>query len=389
MGIRFLTAGESHGPCITSIIDGIPRGLEISAGQINEELKRRQEGYGRGGRMRIEKDQVSILSGVRNGCTTGAPITLHIENKDYKNWKEVMSVENTAQAELVTRPRPGHADLPGMLKFGLSDARDVMERASARETASRVAIGAIAKILIGKIGIRVMGRVLQIGNTSAEISSDDISSFEKARKSPVFCPSEAASDSMVSEIDRAREEGDTLGGIFEVGAFGVIPGLGSYSQWDLRLDARLTFALMSIPAVKGVEIGSGFGLASLKGSEAHDEIYPGRKGIIRKTNRAGGIEGGITNGETIILRAAMKPIPTLRKPLMTVDTEKMERALAHKERADICAVPSACIIGEAVVALTLADAALEKFGGDSIDEFMRNYEGYLKQIGKFWRRSKH
>ncbi|MDD5747625.1 MAG: chorismate synthase [Actinomycetota bacterium] len=387
MRLRFLSAGESHGQRICVIVEGLPAGLAVNPDEINRELSRRQGGYGRGGRMEIEKDRALIVSGVRYGVTTGAPVSVEIENLDYKNWADVMAVEEPREkAKPVTRPRPGHVDLAGMLKTASMDARDVMERASARETASRVAAGSIAKLLLSEIGVRVMGMVVQIGSVKVSGGEAELHSFERAFSDPLLCCDPAVSKNMMEEIDSAREDGDTLGGVFEVAAFGVVPGLGSHTQWDRRLDGKLACALMSIPGIKGVEIGGGFSLSASKGSSVHDEIILREDECIgRRTNRAGGIEAGITNGETILVRAAMKPIPTLQKPLKTVDLATMKEASASVERSDICAVPSACVIGEAVVALTLADAALEKFGGDSLKEFKRNYEGYVEQISRFWK----
>ncbi|MEW6423419.1 MAG: chorismate synthase [Bacillota bacterium] len=435
--MRYLTAGESHGPALTAIIEGLPAGLPLTADYVNEQLLRRQGGYGRGGRMKIETDRVRFLSGVRGGFTTGGPVALQIENKDWANWEEVMDPGAGARREekVVTRPRPGHADLAGALKYGHRDIRNVLERASARETAARVAVGAVARRLLEELDIEILGHVVQIGpvaaktpagllNASGELLPADspadgqqrkekVSVFqgscrqkngfaesegrfsllkkfrkytatvlprlrETAARSPVFCLGPAAGKAMVEQIDRAREKGDTLGGVFEVRVYGLPPGLGSYVHWDRRLDGCLARALMSIPAIKGVEIGLGFAGAGLPGSEAHDEIFfvPGF-GFYRRTNRAGGLEGGVTNGEPLILRAAMKPIPTLNRPLMSVDLVTREPVRAAVERSDVCAVPAACVIGEAVVAWELAVACRDKFGGDSLAEMRRAVQHYL------------
>ncbi|MBU4193595.1 MAG: chorismate synthase [Actinobacteria bacterium] len=387
--MRFLTGGESHGPALAVIIDGLPAGLAISGEDIDRDLARRQSGYGRGERMRIESDRARILSGVRLGFTTGAPITVLIENRDHENWSETMAVEapRGERPPPETEPRPGHGDLAGMLKTGSGDARDVLERASARETASRTAAGAVAKLLLGEVGITVASRVIRIGSVSAEPGeslSPDM--FDGVDQDPVRCADPEASRLMTAEIDRASEEGDSLGGVFEVAAFGVVPGLGSPAQYDLRLDGRLCGALASIPGIKGVEVGAGFSLAAMRGSSAHDEIFHGSSGLYRGTNRAGGLEAGMTNGEPLVLRAAMKPIPSLARPLATVNLDTLEPARAFKERADVCAVPAAAVVGEAVVALVLADAVTEKFGGDSMEELQHNLAGYLERISGLWER---
>jgi chorismate synthase len=339
--------------------------------------------------MEIEKDAVRILSGVRSGRTIGSPVSLCIENRDWENWNDVMAVDDTGglRPEPETKPRPGHGDLAGMLKFDTRDARDVLERASARETAARVAAGALGRRLLEEVGMTVVSRVVSIAGVSAEIDdSVNESSFEGVDEDPLRCADHKASGKMMEEIDRAARDGDSVGGTFEIAAFGAPPGLGSPAQFDRRLDARICSALASIPGVKGVEVGKGFGLAGVRGSEAHDEIYYERaRGVFRRTNRAGGLEAGMTNGEPVLLRAAMKPIPTLARPLATVDIERLEPAQAFKERADVCAVPAAAVVGEAVVALVLADAVLEKFGGDSMIELMRNHSGYLEQIKKLWK----
>ena len=389
MALRLITAGESHGPALVVVVEGLPAGLSVSEAHINGDLSRRQLGYGRGARMQIEKDTARIVSGVRFGCTMGSPVSLYIENRDWENWREIMAVEDAGEPrpEPETKPRPGHGDFAGMLKFGARDARDVLERASARETAARVAAGALARCLLGEVGVTVMSRVVSIGHT--QVSSDETtgkSSFDGVDENPLRCTDSASSKMMMEEIDRAARDGDTVGGTFEVASFGAPPGLGSPSQFDRRLDARLCGALASIPGVKGVEVGAGFAIAGVRGSEAHDEIhYEKSCGIFRRTNRAGGLEAGMTNGEPVLLRAAMKPIPTLSRPLATVDIGLLEPAKAFKERADVCAVPAAAVVGEAVVALVLADAVLEKFGGDSMAELLRNHSGYLEQIKELWK----
>jgi len=383
--LRFLTSGESHGKALVAILEGLPAGLVLDLEFLNKELARRQLGYGRGGRMKIEQDTVEILSGVRFGKTLGSPIALVIENRDWKNWRDKMAVEpGSGGFEPITRPRPGHADLAGLLKYGETDIRNILERSSARETAARVAIGAVAKTLLKMMEISIFSHVTRIGREEAKINRlPDMKDLEEIDKSPVRCLDSRASQKMVEEIDRATEEKDSLGGTFEVLVFGCPPGLGSYTSWETRLDGRLSRALMSIPAIKGVEIGEGFKLAVLRGSQAHDEIfYEAGKDFYRKTNRAGGIEAGITNGETLVLRAAMKPLPTLGRPLGTVDVITKQPAEAFRERADICAVPAAAVIGEAVIAIEVARAALEKFGGDSLGDFKTNYRNYRERIKK-------
>jgi len=414
--MRYLTAGESHGPALTAIIEGLPAGLPLRAKEINEQLKRRQGGYGRGGRMKIESDRVRFLGGVRGGFTLGSPVAVQIENKDWANWQAVLDPGEGARLDerVVTRPRPGHADLAGAFKYGHRDLRNVLERASARETAARVAVGAVARRFLAELGIAIIGHVVQIGpvaaapvdgllNASGELLASPASPAaeapencawqeayrryaravlprlqETADRSPVYCLDPAAEKAMVEAIDQAAEKGDTLGGVFEVRVYGLPPGLGSYVHWDRRLDGCLARALMSIPAIKGVEIGLGMAAAGLPGSAAHDEIFfaPGF-GFYRRTNRAGGLEGGVTNGEPLILRAAMKPIPTLARPLASVDLTDRRPVRAAVERSDTCAVPAACVIGEAVVAWELAAACREKFGGDTLAETRRALENYL------------
>jgi len=389
--LRFLTSGESHGKGLTGIIEGIPAGLALSSSYIDSHLKRRQAGYGRGGRMKIESDHAEILSGVRHGLTTGAPITLWIENRDWKNWQELMAVEPVnGEVKKVTRPRPGHADLPGALKYGHDDIRNVLERSSARETAMRVALGAVARRFLEEFNIQIGSYVLSIGRKG--LSSNDTKGFwsqgekllelsKRAELSEVRCPDEGATTEIKRLIDETGEEGNTLGGIFEVFAVGVPPGLGSMIQWDRRLNARLTMAISSIQAIKAVEIGAGILMAHSKGSQVMDEIfYAPEKGYFRKTNFSGGIEGGISNGMPIIIRAAMKPIPTLKKPLRSVDILTHESHEAVYERSDVCAVPSASVIAEAMVSLVIADAFLEKFGGDSLKEVKANYNSYISAL---------
>lgn len=380
---RFLTAGESHGRGLVTVVEGMPAGVPLRAEFINARLARRQGGYGRGGRMAIERDQVEILSGVRGGLSLGSPIALLLANRDWENWREIMAVGPEARKEReVTRPRPGHADLPGGLKYRQEDLRNILERASARETAARVAAGAVAAALLEALGVEIVTHVVRIG--PAEVKRHI--SFEEARgaeESPVYCADAEAEKAMVAAIQEAGERGDTLGGVFEVMVRGLPPGLGSHVHWDRRLDGRLAQALMSIPAIKGVEIGEGFALAAKPGSQAHDEIgYSREKGFFHYTNRAGGLEGGITNGETLIVRAAMKPIPTLRRPLRSVDWLTKEEVLAAVERSDVCAVPAAAVVGEAMVAWVLAGAFLEKFGGDHLEEIrtrLKQYWEYVRQ----------
>ena len=394
--MRYLTAGESHGRELTAIIEGMPAGLAVASGDIDRELARRQSGYGRGARMKIETDRAEITSGVRHGKTLGSPIALVVKNRDWENWTEIMSPEAAPAAadRAVTRPRPGHADLTGGLKYGHRDLRNVLERSSARETTMRVAAGSIARRLLDEFGIGVYSWVTEIGGVKGEIAGAPGALFRSAEGSQVRCPDSVASKAMMERIDRAKAAGDSLGGAFEVVLTGVPPGLGSFVHWDRKLDARLAFALMSIQAIKGAEVGMGFAVASAPGSEVHDEIFysrkgrsakfwPRRPGFSRKTNNAGGIEGGMTNGEPIVLRAAMKPIPTLYKPLRSVDIETKKPFKASVERSDTCAVPAAAVIAEAVVAFEVAVAFLEKFGGDSISEIERNYMGYLDSVTSY------
>jgi chorismate synthase len=395
--LRFLTAGESHGRGLMGIIEGVPSGLSLSLEDIDTELKKRQAGYGRGGRMKIESDHAKIISGVRWGKTIGSPISLLIENRDWKNWQEGMASEEKFEGSIppVTRPRPGHADLAGALKYGHKDIRNILERSSARETAMRVAVGAVSKKFLSEFGITIGSYVIQIGSVKISNFKFQISNlkeiFKKTEESSVRCPDEDASNKMVELIDTATKKGDTLGGVFEVFATGLPVGLGSHIQWDKRLDGRLSQALMGIQAVKGVEIGTGFEMAERFGSEVMDEIFyekdkgEGQEaiGFYRKTNHAGGIEGGMTNGMPIVIRAAMKPIPTLRKALRSVDIITKEPFEAAYERSDTCAVPAAAVIGEAMTAIVVADAFLEKFGGDSMEETKRNFEAYMEYLEKF------
>ncbi|MEP6742605.1 MAG: chorismate synthase [bacterium] len=384
---RFTTAGESHGRALVAIVEGMPAGMPVEVAAINQELERRQWGYGRGGRMKIEQDEVQILSGVRHGLTLGSPIALLIENKDWPNWTDVMSAEAREiapeKSRELKRPRPGHADLAGGQKFAARDLRNVLERASARETAARVACGALAKQFLGLFGAEIRSHVIQLGGIPEkplELSWDAIAAIPD--DAPLRCSDAEAQQRMIELIDQKRESGDTVGGIFEVVARGVIPGLGSHTAWDLKLDGRLAQALMSIPAVKAVAIGAGHEASALPGSEVHDEIAYNNetKEFIRETNRAGGLEGGVTNGEELRTRGHMKPLSTLRRPLRSVDIDTKQEESAAFERSDITAVPAAGVIGEAMVALTLAGAMREKFGGDSMGEMKRNYEGYREQL---------
>src|SRR5438270_6833329 len=383
--LRFLTAGESHGPQLTVIVEGLPAGLEISEDDLRRDLARRQGGHGRGGRQKIETDFARIVSGVRGGFTIGSPVTLVLENKDHVNWTAEMTASTDGFApKPVTRLRPGHADLAGALKYGHTDVRNVLERSSARETATRVAAGGVAKKLLGEFGITVMSFSQSIGPVDTGYDAVDPATLseEEIAASPVRCPDEAASRQMVGEIDAAAERGDTLGGTFRVLARGVPPGLGSYVHWDRKLDGRLAQAVLSINAVKGVEFGAGFEGAGRRGSEFHDEIDYQEGRFRHLTNRAGGLTGGVTNGEPIDLRVAIKPISTMKKPMSSIDLNTKEKTEAHYERSDVCVVPAAGVIGESVVALTLPDALLEKFGGDSMAELERNYRSYVESIAQ-------
>jgi len=388
---RFFTAGESHGQALIAWVSGLPAALPIDLEFVNRELRRRQVGYGRGGRQKIEKDRVEALAGIRHGNTIGAPIALRIENRDWPNWEKALPVEDADGAEdaqrPLTAPRPGHADLAGALKFNWHDARYVLERASARETAARVAAGALAKLLLGKFGIEIASHVVAVGKVRLERTA----SWEEVRavcanlESPLRCVDAATQERMKAEVDRALRAGDSVGGIFEVIAHGVLPGLGSHAQWDEKLDGRLARAVMSIQAVKALEIGSGVANATSYGSEVQDEIQydAAQKRFRRPTNRAGGLEGGITNGEDVIVRGYLKPISTLRRPMETADLATKQPVKAAYERSDICVVPAGGVAGEAMVAVVLAGALLEKFGGDTIEETERNYAGYLRQLNAF------
>jgi chorismate synthase len=380
---RFLTAGESHGESLVVVLEGIPAGLQVSSERINGELARRQKGAGRGKRMEIETDRVGILTGMRSGRTLGSPITLSIRNRDWENWKEVMAPEGgTAEGRAVTSPRPGHADLAGGIKYGHKDFRNVLERASARETATRVAAGAVAKMLLERFGVSIVSQVLFIGESRhSGVALTRPQQQGAIDASPVRTLDKEAEEEMLSCIDSAARKGETLGGVFEIRAFEVPVGLGSYAQWDRRLDADLARAIMSIPAIKGVQIGSGFTGASQPGSQVHDAIYHDRiKGFYRETNRAGGIEGGVSNGETVVISAAMKPIPTLMSPLPSVHFLTKGRTEAAVERSDVTAVPAAAVIGEAMTAVVLARHMCEKFGGDCMEEMERNYRGYMDYV---------
>src|SRR5262245_5343597 len=398
--LRYITAGESHGPCLTVVIDGIPAGFPIDVEKINHDLWRRQQGYVRGGRMLIEKDEVQIRAGMRWGQTMGSPVAMAIENKDWKNWTKKMSPfsEDRDESIAVTKPRPGHADLAGVFKYHQSDIRNILERASARETVSRTAVGSFAKQLLAPFGIKVLGYIRSVGGIEA--ANDGLSyeeTFLRAEQSPVRVADKEAEEKIMAHIDHCKKTGDTLGGIFELVALGLPPGLGSHTQWDAKLDGRLARALMSIQAMKGVEIGLGFEMARRRGSQVHDEIFfdPQKMiarentprivptGFYRGSNNSGGTEGGMSNGSPLVVRVAMKPISTLMSPLQSVDLRSKQTADASVERSDVCSAPAAAVVGEAVVAFELAIAFLEKFGGDSLPEIRRNYEGYLEQITSY------
>ena len=391
---RYLTAGESHGPQLTAIVEGIPSGLKITETEINIDLARRQGGHGRGGRMQIETDRARILSGVRWGESIGSPITLVVENSDWVNWEERMSplAAHRDQSISVTRARPGHADLPGAMKYDQRDVRNILERSSARETAVRVAVGAVAKAYLNRFGIAVTGCVVELGGIKAERPELGVKALQELiAASPVYTYDAEAEIEMIAAIDRAKAAGDTLGGVVQVRVTGVPVGLGSHVQWDRRLDARLAAAVMSIQAFKGVEVGAGFETARKPGSQVHDEIFfdaqrvarGEQSGFYRKTNSAGGLEGGISNGEEIVVSGAMKPIPTLYKPLQSVDIVTKEAFEATVERSDVCAVPAASVVAEAVVAIEVASAFMEKFGGDSVAETARNYSSYIEHLREF------
>jgi chorismate synthase len=380
-----LTAGESHGPQLTVIIEGLPAGLAISEDDLRKDLARRQGGHGRGGRQKIETDFARIASGVRGGFTIGSPVTLVLENKDHANWTAEMTASTEGFApKPVTRLRPGHADLAGALKYGHTDVRNVLERSSARETATRVAAGAVARKLLGTFGVEIFSFTQSIGRTDIGFEGVDVDTVTIAdiEASPVRCPDADASRRMVADIDEVAERGDTLGGTFRIVARGVPLGLGSYVHWDRKLDGRLAQAVLSINAIKGVEFGAGFEGAARPGSEFHDQIDYADGRFRHLTNRAGGLTGGVTNGEPIDLRVAIKPISTMKKPMQSIDLNTKEKVEAHYERSDVCVVPAAGVIGEAVVALTIADAFLEKFGGDSMSELERNYRSYMESIAR-------
>src|SRR5688500_14321862 len=385
--LRVVTAGESHGPGLTCIVEGLPAGLELDLAAIDRDMARRQLGHGRGGRMKIERDSAEITSGVRHGKTLGGPIAVRVANRDYANWEERMNpwpVE--AEVPEVHLPRPGHADLAGVQKFGFTDVRNVLERASARETAARVAGGALAKGFLAALGVQVFSNVTQIGSVRAPgVDGLVPADFADVDASPVRCLDAEASKAMVEEINVLRKRNESLGGVFEVRAFGLVPGLGSHVSWEERLDGRIGLAMLSIQAIKGCGIGDGFGLAGRPGSAAHDEIfYSDERGYFRETNRSGGIEGGMTNGEPVVVRCAMKPLPTLTKPLRSVDIATREPAEALRERTDSCTVPAAGVVGEAMLAIVLASACRDKFGGDHIDDARAAMDAYKRRIG--WHR---
>jgi chorismate synthase len=385
--LRYLNGGESHGKGLIAVLEGVPSGLPLTADDINQDLARRQKGYGRGGRMRIERDRVEFWSGVRKGKTLGTPITLHVANRDWENWKDIMAPEPgpPVTEKVVTCPRPGHADLVGAIKYNHRDIRNVLEKASARETAIRVAVGGVAKRLLAEFGIQVYSYTVEIGGVKASLEGlTTEQAFRQAEESEVRCPEANSSALMVERIREAKHKGDTLGGVFEVIVTNPPLGLGSYAQWDRRLTGRLAMALMSIQAMKGVEVGMGFESARKFGSEVHDEIfYEQKTGFVRGSNNAGGLEGGITNGQPIVLRTAMKPIATLYSPKKSVDIQTKEPLEATIERSDICTVPAAGVVGEAVVAYEIAAALVEKFGGDTLDEMQRNYDSYQAYVKQF------
>ena len=389
--LRWLTAGESHGPALVATLEGVPAGVEVTSDVIADALARRRAGYGRGARMSFERDEVEILGGVRHGRTLGGPVAVVVRNTEWPKWREVMSpdpvdaeiLEAQARNAPLTRPRPGHADLAGMQKYGFSDARPILERASARETAARVALGAVAKAFLDQAyGVSILSHIVSIG--AAEVPEGTAlpapEDLPRIDEDPVRCADPDSSAAMIAEIDAAKKDADTLGGIVEVLAYGLPPGLGSHVMGDRRLDARLAAALMGIQAIKGIEVGDGFAVARRRGSQAHDEIEGGPDGVRRLTGRAGGVEGGMTTGEVLRVRAAMKPISTLSRALSTIDVVTGEPAKAIAQRSDVCAVPAAGVVAEAMVALVLADASLEKFGGDSVEETRRNAEAYLKSL---------
>ena len=377
---RFLTAGESHGQCLPAIVEGIPAGLKINLDEINKDMARRQQGYGRGGRMKIETDKAEFLSGVRFGETMGDPVTIKVANRDWQNWTDRMSVMGEEYGDKVTAVRPGHADLTGVLKYDRDDARDILERASARETATRVAVGGLCKQLLKACGIEVVSHVVKIGGIGIDESAVDYSQIGQG-SSELNCYDPAAEEKMKQRIHEAMVEGDTLGGVFEVVIRGVPLGLGSHIQWDKRLDGKLAWAMMGIQAIKGVEIGAGFKCGELPGSQIHDEMfYDEKHNVYRKTNRAGGLEGGMSNGEDIVVRACMKPIPTLMKPLHSVDIGSGEEVLACKERSDVCAVSAASVVGEAMAAIVIAEALTDKFGNDAMVDLLAAMQAYKARV---------
>jgi chorismate synthase len=387
--LRFLTSGESHGPELVAVVEGVPAGFEVDLPRLNDDLARRQKGHGRGGRMAIERDEARVVSGIRFGRTLGSPITFIIENKDFKNWVKKMSVDprDRGEAQVVTRPRPGHADLAGVLKYNLDDIRDVLERASARETAARVAIGALARQLLEPFKVTVLGYVVSIGSIEAKVPAD-LAIGELARiteASAVRVADPAAERAIIAEIDACKKDGDTLGGVVEVVASGLPVGLGSHVQWDRKLDGRLAHALLSLQAAKGVEMGSGFHAAAVRGSELHDEIGydAAARRFTRHSNNSGGTEGGMSTGEPLRVRVAFKPLSTLMQPLRSVDMKSKQDAVGTIERSDVCAIPAAAVIAESVVAFEIAGAFFEKIGGDSLAEVTRNYQGYIQQVRDF------
>jgi chorismate synthase len=373
--LRYFTAGESHGQCLVGVLEGLPAGLKIEADAISRDLSRRQKGYGRGGRMKIEADEAEILSGVRRGETIGSPVAVMVKNRDFK----------INELPAVTKPRPGHADLAGVIKYDRDDARDILERSSARETTIRVAIGAICKLLLKEVGVDIVGHIISLGAVQANTDGLTFQQIrERSEASQTRCADREAEKKMIEAVDAAKANGDTLGGVFEIVAVGVPIGLGSHVQWDRKLDANIARALMSIQAIKGVEVGLGFEAARRFGSQVHDEILPAHEGLLtRASNNAGGFEGGMTNGQPVVVRAAMKPLSTLMKPMRSVDIKTREEVKATVERSDVCATPAAAVIGEAVVAFELARALLDKFGGDSVREMKRNFESY-REACKRW-----
>ncbi len=388
---RWLTAGESHGKALAAICDGVPAGVRVTSEDVAAALARRRAGYGRGARMKFEQDEVELTGGVRHGLTLGGPVAIRVGNTEWPKWETVMSPDPVSREELegqarnapLTRPRPGHADLVGMQKFGHSDARPILERASARETAARVALGEVARKLLDQaLGVQVLSHVVRLGSVAVPDDAPVPGPGDLARidADPVRCADPDTSARMIAEVDAARRDGDTLGGVVEVLVYGLPPGLGSFTQWDRKLDARLTAAIVSIQAFKGAEIGDGFTTAGRRGSGAHDEIYLSPDGVRRRTNRAGGVEGGMSTGEVLVVRGAMKPISTVPRALETIDVASGEPAKAINQRSDVTAVPAAGVVAEAMVALVLAEAATEKFGGDSVEELRRNAEGYMKSL---------